>query len=60
MFQNEISQLNLKQLKQNEKRWLGNLAGSSAALLFKEISLTVDRLFVLVARNNQHLANYLV
>ena len=55
MFQSEISKLNIKQLKQNEKRWVGSLAGSSAALLFKEISLTTDRLFVLVARNNQHL-----
>lgn len=56
MFQKEISQLNLKQLKVNEKRWIGNLQGSSAALLFKEIATDSDRLFVLVARNNQHLS----
>ena len=56
MFQNEISQLNLKQLKTNEKRWVGTLHGSAAALLFKEIAENSDRLFVLVARNNQHLS----
>ena len=37
MFQHEISQLNLAQLKAGEKRWIGNLQGSAAALLFKEI-----------------------
>ena len=31
------------------------MAGSSAALLLKEISVDSDRLLVLVARNNQHL-----
>ncbi|QIO05996.1 transcription-repair coupling factor [Acinetobacter shaoyimingii] len=56
MFQQEISQLNLKQLKINEKRWIGNMLGSSAALLFKEIAEQSDRLFVLIARNNQHLS----
>ncbi|WP_180170857.1 transcription-repair coupling factor [Acinetobacter sp. YH12027] len=55
MFQQEISQLNLKQLKAGEKRWVGNLQGSSAALLFKEISKQSKQLFVIVARNNQHL-----
>ena len=57
MFQTEISQLHLKQLKSGEKRWIGNMLGSSAALLLKEMSTThQDQLFVLVARNNQHLA----
>lgn len=37
MFQQEISQLNLQQLKAGEKRWIGSLLGSSAALLFKEL-----------------------
>lgn len=55
MFQNEISELNLKQFKSGEKRWIGSILGSSASLLFKEISENSDQLFVLVARNNQHL-----
>ena len=55
MFQKEISELNLKQLKAGEKRWIGSMLGSSAALLFKEISEQSEQLFVLVARNNQHL-----
>lgn len=55
MFQKEISELNLKQLKVGEKRWIGSMLGSSASLLFKEISEKSDQLFVLVARNNQHL-----
>lgn len=55
MFQQEISQLNLKQLKAGEKRRVGNLQGSSAALLFKEISKQSKQLFIIVARNNQHL-----
>ena len=56
MFQQEISQLNLPKLKAGEKRWLGNLQGSSTALLLKEIiKQQQSRLFVIVARNNQHL-----
>lgn len=55
MFQQEISQLNVDSLKAGEKRWVGNLQGSAAALLFKQISQQSKRLFVLVARNNQHL-----
>ena len=56
MFQHEISQLNLAQLKAGEKRWIGNLQGSAAALLFKEIGQQNPHLFVIVARNQQHLA----
>ncbi len=56
MFQKEISQLNLPQLKAGEKRWIGSLLGSSAALFFKEISAQSQQLLVIVARNNQHLA----
>ncbi len=56
MFQQEISQLNLQQLKAGEKRWIGSLLGSSAALLFKEIATQSSNLYVIVARNNQHLA----
>ena len=56
MFQHEISQLNLAQLKAGEKRWIGNLQGSAAALLFKEIGQQNQHLFVIVARNQQHLA----
>ncbi|NNH01216.1 transcription-repair coupling factor [Acinetobacter sp. ANC 5414] len=55
MFQQEISQLNLQQLKAGEKRWVGNLQGSSAALLFKEIATQNKQLFIIVAKNNQHL-----
>ncbi|QRQ12167.1 transcription-repair coupling factor [Acinetobacter pittii] len=56
MFQQEISQLNLQQLKAGEKRWVGSLLGSSAALLFKEIAVQYSSLLVVVARNNQHVA----
>ncbi len=56
MFQQEISQLNLQQFKAGEKRWIGSLLGSSAALLFKEIATQNSNLYVIVARNNQHLA----
>ena len=55
MFQQEISQLNLQQLKAGEKRWVGNLQGSSASLLFKEMASQTKQLFILVATNNQHL-----
>ncbi len=55
MFQQKISQLNLPQLKAGEKRWLGNLQGSSTALLLKEIVQHQSRLFIVIARNNQHL-----
>lgn len=56
MFQQEVSQLNLQQLKAGEKRWVGSLLGSSAALLFKEIAVQHSSLLVVVARNNQHVA----
>ena len=56
MFQQEISQLNLQQFKAGEKRWVGSLLGSSAALLFKEIATQNSNLYVIIARNNQHLA----
>ncbi|MBJ8479267.1 transcription-repair coupling factor [Acinetobacter pittii] len=56
MFQQEISQLNLQQLKAGEKRWVGSLLGSSAALLFKEIAVQHSSLLIVVARNNQHVA----
>ncbi|MCW8038082.1 MULTISPECIES: transcription-repair coupling factor [Acinetobacter] len=55
MFQQEISQLKLSQLKAGEKRWIGNLQGSAAGLLFKEIAVQNKQLFVIVARNSQHL-----
>ena len=56
MFQDSIAQLQFKQLKVGEKRWIGNLQGSAAALLFKEIAKQSQQLLVIVARNNQHLA----
>ena len=56
MFQEEISQLNVQQLKAGEKRWLGNLLGSSAALFIHTLSTQNKKLFVVVAKNNQHLA----
>ncbi|ANF81693.1 transcription-repair coupling factor [Acinetobacter sp. NCu2D-2] len=55
MFQQEIKQLNLSKLKSGEKRWLGNLHGSATGFLLKEIVKQYDQLFVVVARNNQHL-----
>ena len=55
MFQQEIFQLNLQQFKAG-KSWIGSLRGSSAALLFKEIATQSSNLYVIVARNNQHLA----
>ena len=55
MFQHESSQLNLKQLKTGEKRWVGNLQGSSAALLIKQLSTQHKQLLIVVARNSQHL-----
>ncbi|CAM4337458.1 transcription-repair coupling factor [Acinetobacter pragensis] len=55
MFQQEISQLKLSQLKAGEKRWIGNLQGSATGLLFKEIAAQNQQLFVIVARNSQHL-----
>ncbi|MDQ8936017.1 transcription-repair coupling factor [Acinetobacter rudis] len=56
MFQQTISQLDLKKLKPSEKRWIGTLFGSAAALLIKEIADHTEQLLVLVARNSQHLA----
>ncbi|TCM68421.1 transcription-repair coupling factor [Acinetobacter calcoaceticus] len=56
MFQDIITQLDLKKLKPNEKRWVGSLLGSAAALLLKQISQQTPQLLVLVARNSQHLA----
>lgn len=56
MFEQDISLLNLKQLKAGEKRWIGALQGSSSALLFKEIASQYPALFVIVAKNSQHLA----
>ncbi|WP_288406373.1 transcription-repair coupling factor [uncultured Acinetobacter sp.] len=56
MFQHEISQLKLQQLKTGEKRWIGSLLGSSGSLLFKEMSAQISSLIVVVAKNSQHLA----
>ena len=55
MFQQEISQLKIKQLKAGEKRWIGNLQGSATGLLFKEICQQHSQLFIMVARNSLHL-----
>ena len=56
MFQNEASELKLSQLKKGEKRWLGNLLGSSAGLFIAEFAAQHPQLFVVVARNSQHLS----
>lgn len=56
MFQQQISELKLKQLKAGEKRWIGSLFGSSGALLFKEIVQQHTTLLVIVTQNSQHLA----
>lgn len=55
IFKKEIAQLELKQFKKNEKRWVGGLSGSAGSLLFKEIATQYSELFVMVAQNNQHL-----
>lgn len=56
MFEHIITELDLKKLKSNEKRWVGSLLGSAAALLFKQIAAKTDQLLVLVAHNSQHLS----
>ncbi|WP_420714350.1 transcription-repair coupling factor [Acinetobacter sp. MD2] len=56
IFSKQIQLLNLEKFKQHEKRWVGGLLGSASALLFKEIAQQSTGLFVLIARNNQHLA----
>nr|WP_272909673.1 transcription-repair coupling factor [Acinetobacter nectaris] len=57
IFKKEIEELNLTKFKQHEKRWLGGLLGSSSTLLFKEMAVHQPKqLFVVVAKNNQHLA----
>lgn len=56
MFQQEISELKLQQLKAGEKRWIGSAFGSSGALFFKEIAKQSTRLLLVVAKNSQHLA----
>ena len=56
MFQQTISQLDLKKLKPGEKRWIGTLFGSAGALFIKEIADQAEQLLVLVARNGQHLS----
>lgn len=44
-----ISDLNLKQLKTGEKRWIGTMLGSSTTLLFKNVEKS-DQLLVLVCK----------
>ena len=56
MFEKQIQALALKQLKNNEKRWVGGLVGSAGSLFFKEIAQNTSQLLVMVAKNNQHLA----
>lgn len=56
MFQKQTSQLNLSQLKLGEKRWVGQMLGSAAGLFIKELAEQHPQLFVIVARNSQHLA----
>jgi transcription-repair coupling factor (superfamily II helicase) len=54
-LQPTISELNLKQLKKGERRWVGQIQGSIGSLLLSEIAQQEKRLMVIVARNNQHL-----
>lgn len=56
IFEKEIAALQLEKLKKNEKRWIGGLLGSAGSLLFKEMATQISQLFVVVATNNQHLA----
>jgi hypothetical protein len=41
MFQQEISQLKLQQLKAGEKRWIGSILGSSAHYYLKKWLINV-------------------
>ncbi|MCJ8146464.1 transcription-repair coupling factor [Acinetobacter sp. A3.8] len=56
MLQSAIQQLKLSQLKQGEKRWVGQIQGSIGSLLLSEIAQQHDKLIVVIARNHQHLA----
>ena len=53
-FQHTIEQLKLSQLKQGERRWIGNIQGSLGSLFFREIAQT-SPLLLIVANNNAHL-----
>lgn len=55
-LQPTISELNLKQLKQGERRWVGKITGSTGSLLLSEIAQQQHSLMVIIARNNQHLS----
>ncbi len=56
LLQSAIQQLKLSQLKQGEKRWIGQIQGSIGSLLLSEIAQQHDKLIVVIARNHQHLA----
>ncbi len=56
IFARYIDQLALSKLKSGEKRWVGSLQGSAAALLLKEMSTSYAGLLLVVADNNQHVA----
>ena len=56
LLQSSIQQLKLSQLKQGEKRWIGQIQGSIGSLLLSEIAQQHDKLIVVIARNHQHLA----
>ncbi len=51
-----ISELQLDKLKKGERRWIGQIQGSIGSLLLSEIAQQHKKLIVIVARNNQHLA----
>lgn len=56
MFSDVIDQLALGKLKKGEKRWVGAIQGSAAALLLKQITTQYQGLLVWVADNNQQVA----
>jgi transcription-repair coupling factor (superfamily II helicase) len=54
-FNTLISQLQLSQCDGAERRWVGQIGGSSGSLLLSEIATQQQRLMLVVASDNQHL-----
>lgn len=56
LLQDTLSQLDVEKLKKGERRWLGQIKGSLGSLLIAELAQITKKLIVIVARNQQHLA----
>lgn len=52
-LEDTLDQLKLNTLKHGERRWLGNIQGSSGSLLYGQISH--QRLVLMIAKNSTHL-----